>query len=334
MASVTVFEISADPFSNRSVDITQAYSVEIIDNDAFLQDPDPDSAQLDLTSLPGFSGSSQNFSTFESYTGTVNGAPVRFTLIQFSNPRYIIVTSGQAALGDTISDTGFAGTAQSAAYQSLPSFVCFTSGSLIRTPNGLRKVETLQPGDPACVALGQTRIIRWIGRRRLSRLDLQANPHLCPVRIKADSFGLGCPRRDLLVSPQHRIAVTSPVMELTHCEPLMLATAKALINQDTITQETPENGVEYIHILFDRHELVNVEGLWSESFFPGDTTVNAMAPATRRELFELFPDLSKGAVGYGSTVLPVLKNYEARALQCVLTAPQSEMQHHAQEKAA
>ncbi|WP_299899510.1 Hint domain-containing protein [uncultured Ruegeria sp.] len=322
MASITVYEISADPFSNRSVDITAAYSVEVTDNDALLQDPDPDgSSQLDLESLPGFSGSTQNFSTFENYTGTVDGAPVTFILIQFSNPRYIIVTSGQAELNDTISDTGFAGTAPSSAYHTLPSFVCFTFGSLIQTPTGLRRVEALEPGDPVVTADGHTRPVRWIGKRRLSASELQRNPHLSPVRIKAGCFGPNGPSRDLVISPQHRIAVTSAMMELMHCETTMLAPAKGLINGKTIVQETPAQGVEYIHILFDQHELVNVEGIWSESFYPGDTSLDAMAPATRSELFELFPELANGECGYGSTVLPVLKPFEVRVIAADLAVP-------------
>lgn len=321
MASITVFEISADPYSNKSVDITAAYSVDITDNDALLQDPDPDSAQLDLSALPGFSGTSQNFSTFESYSGTVNGAPVTFILVQFSNPRYIIVTSGQAQLNDTITGTSFGGTAAPTTYQTLPSFVCFTAGSLIRTPAGLRRVETLNPGDPVVTAKGHIRPVRWIGRRRLSAQELQQDPHLCPVRIMAGCFGPNSPNRDLVVSPQHRIAVTSAMMELMHCETAMLAPAKGLINGRTIVQELPAQGVEYVHILFDRHELVNVEGVWSESFYPGDTTLGAMAPATRRELFTLFPDLACGAGGYGSTALPVLKPFEVRVLKADLTLP-------------
>ncbi|NOE18962.1 hypothetical protein GS634_12605 [Ruegeria atlantica] len=335
MASITVYEISADPFSNRSVDITAAYSVEVTDNDALLQDPDPDgSSQLDLGSLPGFSGSTQNFSTFENYTGTVDGALVTFILIQFSNPRYIIVTSGQAELNDTISDTSFAGTAPPSAYDTLPSFVCFTSGSLIQTPTGLRRVEALEPGDPVITAGGHARPVRWIGKRRLSAAELRRNTHLSPVRIKAGCFGPNSPSRDLVISPQHRIAVTSTMMELMHGEAAMLAPAKGLINGHTIVQETPAHGVEYIHILFDQHELVNVEGIWSESFYPGETSLGAMAPATRSELFELFPELANGEGSYGSTALPVLKPFEVRVLSADLAVPGWKVRPNESAKAA
>ncbi|WP_171237948.1 Hint domain-containing protein [Ruegeria sp. HKCCA5763] len=334
MATITVYEISADPFSMRNVDITAAYSVEVTDNDAILDDPDPDSTQLDLSGLPGFTASSQNFSTFETYSGTINGAPVSFTLIQFSNPRYIIVTSGQAALNDTIEDTSFGGTATSTPYQSLPSFVCFTTGSLILTPSGQRQVEELVPGDPVLTTDGRIRPVRWIGRRHLSTQELRSSPHLCPVRLKAGCFGQNAPTRDLLVSPQHRVAVTSAMMELMHGETVMLTPAKALINGQSIVQDLPAQGVEYVHILLDQHELVNVEGIWSESFYPGDTTLSAMEPATLRRLFDLFPDLSRGAQDYGPTVLPVLKPFEAEILKSELMVPNWQTSPNLQKRAA
>lgn len=322
MASITVFEISADPFSNRSVDVQNGYSVEITDDDALLQKSDSDgSQQIDLSGLPNAQGSTQSFSTFESYSGEVNGAPVTFILIQFSNPRYIIVTSGDVALGDTISNTGFAApNAPSTGYNTLPSFVCFTSGSTILTPSGNRLIDTLRPGDLAVTADGTARPVRWIGQRHLSAQALRQQPHLRPVRIRAGSLSANSPSRDLLISPQHRIAVSCPQMELMYSEQVMLAPAKGLIDGQAVLQLTPDQGVEYIHILFDRHELVNVNGAWSESFYPGACTLSAMAPDTQRELFTLFPELTDGPKGYGPTALPVLKAYEARLLRQYLIA--------------
>nr|WP_253762063.1 MULTISPECIES: Hint domain-containing protein [unclassified Ruegeria] len=216
----------------------------------------------------------------------------------------------------------------------MPSFVCFTTGSLILTPTGQRQVEELEPGDPVLTTGGRIRPVRWIGRRHLSTQELRSSPHLCPVRFKAGCFGPNCPTRDLLVSPQHRVAVTSAMMELMHGETVMLAPAKALINGQSIVQDPPEQGIEYVHILLDQHELVNVEGIWSESFYPGDTTLSAMAPATLRKLFDLFPDLSHGATGYGPTVLPVLKPFEAGMLKSDLKVPNWRVYPNALKKAA
>ena len=317
MASITIYELSADPFSTNSVSIEAAYSADIIDDDTFLQGSDS-STQLDLSGVPNFHNSSSSFQVFETYQGEINGQAVSFVQLQFSSPIYVVVTSGQANVGDTIAVTSRPSSTPPTEYSTLPSFVCFTSGSMILTPTGRRRVESLRPGDPVIVAGGQVRPVRWIGKRRLSRQDLRRSPHLCPIRIRSDHFSTTCTNRDLVVSPQHRIAVSSPNMELLYSAPMMLAPAKNLVDGKSVRQLPPDEGVEYIHILFDQHELVNVDGIWSESLYPGDTTLSAMTAETRKELLSLFPTLRQGAKGYGPTVLPVLKPFEIRLLRHTL----------------
>ncbi|WP_299951816.1 Hint domain-containing protein [uncultured Ruegeria sp.] len=322
MASITIYEINGDPFGNPSVTVVQGHQVEITDDDGFLEDGDSGGEQqFDTSSLSNLTNS-DNFQIFEGYTATVGGLPVAYTLIHFSGTQYIVVTSGNVGVGDVLIGNSLAqGTAPPVAYDSIPSFVCFTSGSYILTPTGRHLIDEIKAGDQVVVTDGSGRTVRWVGRRRLSKADLKQTPKHCPIRISAGSLGPDTPARDLLLSPQHRVVVSSPAMELHHCHPMMLASAKSLINGKTITQAPPDRGVEYIHILFDQHELVNVDGLWSESFFPGDCTLNAMSVAAKAELFELFPELNSGASGYGDTVLPVLKPFEVQMLRGQLSAP-------------
>ncbi|WP_377192271.1 Hint domain-containing protein [Ruegeria meonggei] len=322
MKFITVYEINVDPLSSTNVTVLNAYQVAITDDDNFLEDPDADgSQQFDVSSIPGL-GNSANFQTFETYSGDVNGQPVTFTLLQFSNPQYIVVTQGTVSVNDTIANTNNTiVTANPSQYDTLPTFVCFTAGSLILTPSGRRKIETLEQGDEVVTGDGSSKPVQWIGRRRLSAAELKRAPHLCPVRIRAGTFSNDRPKRDLLISPQHRIVIASALLELWHSHHMMLAPAKGLVNHRSITQDSPEVGADYIHILFDRHELVNVEGIWSESFFPGDTSMGAMSGDTKRELFELFPELASDMSEYGDTALPVLKAFEAHMLQQDLSVP-------------
>ncbi|WP_052265402.1 Hint domain-containing protein [Ruegeria sp. ANG-R] len=322
MPFFTVYQIDADPLFNPSVTVNNAFQVEITDNDDFLEDPDADGGQqFDVSSIPGLS-TSEDFQVFENYSANVGGSPVTYTLLQFSGTQYIVVTSGTVAVNDVLSNNiRTQVTAPPAEYDTLPTFVCFTAGSMILTPTGERLIETIRPGDQVIIGDGNSRPVRWVGRRRLSRRELQQAPKFCPIRIKAGGLGDRLPTRDMMVSPQHRIVVSSPSMELHYFDPVMLAPAKALVNGDTITQVPPDQNVEYIHILFDRHELVNVEGLWSESFFPGDCTLDAMSAATKEELFALFPELLSNKGAFGETALPVLKPHEVRMLRQDLTAP-------------
>ena len=241
MKFFTLYQVSADPLGNSTVTVTVAIQVGITDNDDLLENPDADgSQQFDVSNVAGLS-TSEDFQIFENYTANVGGSPITYTLLQWQGTQYIVVTSGQVAVNDDL--TGNTRTqiqAPPSEYESLPTFVCFTAGSLILTPSGQRLIETLEPGDEVITADGTTRPVRWIGRRRLSAQELKRDPHLCPVRIRAGSFAKDCPSRDLLISPQHRIAVTSAMMELYYFEPVMLAPAKGMVDGKAIEQLSSE----------------------------------------------------------------------------------------------
>ena len=67
--------------------------------------------------------------------------------------------------------------------------------------------------------------------------------------------------------------------------------------------------------MFDRHELVMSEGLWTESFQPGDLSLAGLDAPQRDELFALFPEL-KVDVGRKAYMAarPMLKAYQTRLL--------------------
>lgn len=72
--------------------------------------------------------------------------------------------------------------------------------------------------------------------------------------------------------------------------------------------------VSYLHLLLDRHEVICANGAATESFFPGDTALAALADPARDEMFALFPDLRSHAGAFGDTARLCLKAHEARIL--------------------
>lgn len=322
MPTLVIYELNVDPVGSTNVFVTNSYTVNVIDTDPDLEDPDQDGVpQLDVSGVPGFIGNSTNFQTFEAYTGTVGGLPVGFTLLQFSNPQYIIATAGSIEVGDLIAGTNNTiVTASPTPYDDLPDFICFTSGSLIETPDGPQRVETLCPGDLVIMADGEARPVRWVGRKHLSARDLYQKPHLRPVRIRPHAFGKNVPQQEVRVSPQHRIALKSIASDLLFEAPEVLIPARFLVNGTNVCIDEHAFEVDYIHILFDQHELVNVAGLWSESFFVGNATVSAMTDNVRREILELFPERDGCFEAFGETKLPVLKAYETRVVRDQLSA--------------
>lgn len=191
---------------------------------------------------------------------------------------------------------------------------CFTPGTLIRTSRELVPVEELRIGD-LVVTLDKGLVpLSWIGRRDLSAQYLRHSPNLWPVRIAAGALGGGHPSRDLIVSPEHRVVVAGPVVQLCTGEYEVLVAAKDIVGQPGITQFMPE-GVSYIHVMFDTHHIIESEGAWTESFQPSGLTINAIDRTARDEILALFPQLAsvKGRRAFASA-RPVMATHETRSL--------------------
>ena len=191
---------------------------------------------------------------------------------------------------------------------------CFTPGTLIATPQGERLVEDLQVGDRVITRDNGIQEIRWIGRKDLTGFDLARRPQMRPVLIQKGALGKNMPMHDLLVSPNHRILVANDKTALYFEEREVLAAAKHLTGLDGV-DEVGTLGVSYIHFMFDQHEVVLSNGVWSESFQPGDYTLRGIDEAQRTEIYELFPELeqAEGLRAYGAARRS-LKKHEAQLL--------------------
>src|SRR5690606_35982747 len=115
--------------------------------------------------------------------------------------------------------------------------------------------------------------VAWVGRKRLSLAQLVANPALRPVLIPAGAFGPGFPARDMRVSPQHRILLDGPRAEMLFGEPEVLVAAIHLCGRMGIRQELSP-GIDYIHVMFEQHQILCSDGIWSESFQPASRMVD------------------------------------------------------------
>ena len=189
---------------------------------------------------------------------------------------------------------------------------CFTPGTRIETPSGMRLIEDIAVGDMVCTLDRGARVVRWVGRTSLSAGDLRAQARLRPVLISKGAFGAGLPVRDMLVSPQHRILLHGHMVELFFGCDEVLVPALHLVNGRTVRQVMRGTGVEYLHLAFDRHEVVMSEGLPTESFFPGATALSGFDADVRAELELLFPGCTQDAGEVSAR--RCLKGLEARVL--------------------
>lgn len=191
--------------------------------------------------------------------------------------------------------------------------ICVARGTMIETDRGEVAVERLRVGDRVRTQDGGFTELRWIGSRRISRTELNADDSLRPIRILQDAFGSKQPRRDLYVSPNHRVFVSDWRAELMFGEAEVLVPAKALVNDLTIRPDEGAVTVEYFHILFDSHEIIFTEGLPTESFHPGAYSMSELDNDVRAELLRLFPQL-QDPEGYGETARIALRPWETRVM--------------------
>lgn len=194
------------------------------------------------------------------------------------------------------------------AFVTVTTIPCFVAGTLIDTPGGRMPVERLVAGDLILTLDDGAQPLRWIGRR-----VVKTDADFAPIRIAANTFG---DHDTLHVSPQHRILIRDERAELLFGEKEFLVAAKDLVDDHNVRRDTSEDTVEYVHLLFDKHQVVFSNGLASESFLPGPQTMQSFEPQTVNEICQIFPELdpSTGA-GYSPSARQSLKGYEAQVLR-------------------
>ena len=160
-----------------------------------------------------------------------------------------------------------------------PKVICFTPGTLIATDRGQVRVE------------------------------------LRPVLIQAGSIAPNIPEVDMLVSPNHRMLMTGSSVQMIMSETEVLIAAKHMAGKAGITTVESYTGVHYIHIMCEQHQVILADGAWTESFQPGDYSLEGLQDAQRNEIFTLFPELhSAEGLQQFQSARTVVKKFEARLL--------------------
>lgn len=206
--------------------------------------------------------------------------------------------NGGSNTGQTLAtDTG---------YVTVTTIPCFVAGTLIRTPEGEVPVEMLMPGMMVDTLDDGPQPLRWIGQRRVA-----ATGALAPIRIRRGAFGN---HEELLVSPQHRVLVRDAKAEMLFGEKEVLVAAKDLVDGRSVRRQ-PGGEVCYVHLLFDRHQILWSGGLATESFLPGPQTTALLDRDVVAEICRIFPELEPlTGAGYSPAARRTLRRYEAALL--------------------
>ncbi len=188
-------------------------------------------------------------------------------------------------------DSNFAGVYHNA----LQEFVCYLPGTLILTDLGQVPIENLSVGQRVATMDHGFQTIRWIKGETVAR-----SSKMMPVRIAAGAMGTGLPRRDLLISQQHRLLVRSKILLRITGEAEGFVRAKDLIGLPGIALDKGPGPVTYYHLMCDAHEIIFANGVASETLFLGPQAAIMVGAEARDELLAIF---SPEDLGLGPSVL-------------------------------
>lgn len=168
---------------------------------------------------------------------------------------------------------------------------CIVRGTLITTDRGDVPVEDLTSG---CKILTQDNGFQELVltmSRTVETEELQRNAKLYPIRITAGALGSGLPKRDLVVSRQHRMVAKSSIVKRMFGTEAALVAAIRLTELPGIYIDNTIECVEYFHLVFKKHEVIFAEGAPTESFLVNHETQMTLSKAQRDELRTLFPEI-------------------------------------------
>ncbi|WP_298435384.1 Hint domain-containing protein [uncultured Jannaschia sp.] len=253
------------------------------------------------------------------------GAVVQF--VSFEG-KTVSPTSGPAA-GATSQSLGFLKSGQTfettdggASYsaQSAPSrgtIPCYATGTRIETPCGPRRIETLRAGDLVTTVEHGAMPIRWTNA---ANAPLRGpKPSKPPVLIRAGALGPGCPSRDLIVSPQHRILAGSAGQLHGFSDTEVFVPSEALTGLRRVRFMHGRRSITWHHFLLDRHTIVVAEGCWTESLLPGPMVRGGLDRPQRRALRHAMMPM----VGDAHPARPCLTMQAARRLAALWAPPGS-----------
>ena len=161
--------------------------------------------------------------------------------------------------------------------------ISFARGTMITLATGAQKpIEDLILGDKVLTRDHGGQPIRWIGRA-----TLKAVGPFAPVVITAGTLGNA---GDLIVSQHHRMFLYQRERMAGLATSELLVQAKHLVDGERVFLR--EGGfVDFLSIVFDRHEIIYAEGVPAESLMVNDATVNRLPAALSADVKARFPGL-------------------------------------------
>lgn len=170
---------------------------------------------------------------------------------------------------------------------------CFAPETMILTAEGEQPVEWLETGvrvvtrdhgsQPLAAVLRVTRSPGWFAE----------NPAHCPIVVAPGGLDHVLPVDRLALMGNHRLLLRDPLAEMYFGFNEVLVPLHAWQSSDYLQPVVPENPVTFTFLLFEQHEIVQAEGVWSESFFPDAYSMSALAFEDRPIVDKVMPNAGR-----------------------------------------
>lgn len=193
--------------------------------------------------------------------------------------------------------------------------VCFASGTLVDTQTGPRPVEALRPGDLIQTRDNGLRPLRLALSRPVTPAVMARHREMRPVLIRRGALGGGRPQRDLMLTGQHRVLARSPVQEMLFGSAETMVAAKFLVGRAGV-EHAANLKTRYHHLLFDAHEMIRANGVWSESYRPGEQGSSTLTDAQKARMARIFPGQCPDEIARSYPVARIpLRRWEATLIK-------------------
>lgn len=180
--------------------------------------------------------------------------------------------------------------------------VTIESTAEILTPQGMRRIGDLKPGDEVLTKAKGAMPIRHIITQ-----SIPAVGHYRPILLRAPFFGLS---QDLVVAAKQRLLIFGVETEYTFGKDSMLLKASELMGLPGVSYCGDQDLIEFSQVLLDSHECIQVSGAWVESLFIGRL---AKQPQIVRA--SILSDIPASELPiHARRARPVLQDYERQAL--------------------
>lgn len=148
---------------------------------------------------------------------------------------------------------------------------CFGQKTRITTLRGHIHAMDLRVGDHVVLADGTTARVELL---LTSPTDPTCEDHV-PIRLSKGCLGSGLPKRDLILSPQHRVWMGAAQA---------LVPARALLCLPGVTLARDQAGADLVHVVLKAHDILLAEGLPCESYWPGRVAMAGLGAGCRRQV--------------------------------------------------